>query len=587
MPPPPQGNGSAEPGEAWSGPWFRAWGARIGGVSAFGALVYAVGWWMGVVRTRFLGLPADLISPQDERTYEVVMLFPRWTALVIGALGSGYAWRSRLLPTALVCILLWRLRFWAVGRGARDSARIARGLGHLLTAAGVAAVVLLAVGVMQLAVALDRVHGVLLSDPAQRVAGLSASLQLWTVPGRSSLAALMCGLDRNDLACRGAALGSMVWAAAAMLLWAVALWRLLNRLAQRIRWPERALMWVGHVLLLGVVGFSLKALVEVHAIVYMPQLYPLVQQAPAATDRAAAAGPATPPLAYLGAGGGLYYLFDCRRGALLVLREPPSTGWIMQGDTDVLRSALVAAGPLARWSSEDVRSGDQVGDRGALGCWTGGLTGGASPAVPGQGGKGLSFPSDSARMEAGDTRGNNRVRVSDLTLRARVKLESPSKPNVPRGLIRMSSTAADATYLAWRIQPDRTDPTRANMVLEWGTIDARGDRPAASLTCGQFRAVAGDWHLLTATLRAPAGGTTMRAFVDGRELSGWLPAAARSAFGLDLNQIIVGTDGRHGVGGVLDDVEVWTTALGPEEMTTPKAAPPPGPVVSSGAPGTG
>jgi hypothetical protein len=546
---------AARPVEAWSAPWILKWGARIGGTTVAATLIYATGWWMGVSRTRFLGLPGDLIGPEERRTYEVVMLFPRWTAAAVESLAAPANWRAPLLPIALASIVLWRLRVWAVGLGEARNSAVGRGIGWLVTALGSAAATVLAGSVIGAAAQLNEFKGVLLGEAGHRLAHMSAPLALLATSGRLSLTSLMCGRGEQELACRSQVLGNTLWAVAGVLLWSVVLWRLLSRLAERVRWPDRAFVCALHVLLLAAVGLSLKALVEVHAVLLIPSVFPLVHQAAAATDTEAATESAANRVAYLGAGGGLHYLFDCDDGALVVRKDPPSGGWEMQGEVDVLRSALLAAGPLARWRFDEADGDGDMTDCGAFGCWTGRPGSGARRHATGHSGGGLYVPPGTARVVA-LAEDAPPVRLTELTLRAWVKLDSPTTEGQARGLASVWSSVREAQYVSWRLEPAAQG--MVTMVLRWG----RSGQTRLG-TSKPFLMKAGKWYLLVVTLRSSAGRTTACLFVDGREMG---REEVSSPFGLDPNEIVVGSDGRDGLGGVLDDVEVWTCALEPEEM---------------------
>jgi hypothetical protein len=290
-----------------------------------------------------------------------------------------------------------------------------------------------------------------------------------------------------------------------------------------------------------------------HAVLLIPSVFPLVRPATTAATGEPGAESAASRVAYLGAGGGLHYLFDCDHGALVVRKDPPSGGWRMRGEVDVLRSALLAAGPLARWRFDEA-DGDMT-DCGAFGCWTGRPGSGARRYATGHSGGGLYVPPGTARVVA-LAEDAPPVRLTELTLRAWVKLDSPPTEGEARGLVSLWSSVRDAQYVSWRLEPAAQG--MVTMVLRWG----RSGQTRHG-TSKPFLMKAGKWYLLIVTLRSSAGRTTAHLFADGREMG---REEVSSPFGLDPNEIVVGSDGRDGLGGVLDDVEVWTCALEREEM---------------------
>jgi hypothetical protein len=579
-------NNGARGQEPWLRDWLERWGPLLGRGSLLLGLIYGLGWLLSASRAQVLGLPEGVIAPGGFRTYDAIQLVPRWVGMLPMAVAPSPARGAPLFLEALGAIALCILFSVSAAR--------ARAWGHpahtvwvaALLLAGLICVLVLGSQIQGSAADLYQGRGLLVAPPRECAAKFLRPLSLAAARGKVCVLSLLAGREQDAALTAAGIIANMLWALVGLTAWSAVLWRRLTGLAEGPSPWRRGAAWTLQAFVVLWVGLSLKALVQWHSVLVPSNSFPLVRIKPplvgtAADDEGAAtatpgnaANPATPGtshqaeaperVAYLGAVGGVFYLYDCDGARMLILPRAPERTFEVQGEENVVRAAFVGMGPHPCWCFDEQPLGTPTGCS-VPGCRHISTTGGASDKSPGRIGHGLHVPLRAGNAVFPPLKGECEYRsegqldhLSDLaefTLQLWLKLDTHVARRRCRPLIHMRPCGEAPLHVTWSLEEVVSDRLSASMCLTWGPT-APGE--PGSVRSAPDEWVANRWYWLSASFCSTGGTCEVLLFRDDEQLAHERLSGSFSTG--DLN-FILGSDGRNGLGGTIDQVKVWPCAL--------------------------
>jgi hypothetical protein len=145
--------------------------------------------------------------------------------------------------------------------------------------------------------------------------------------------------------------------------------------------------------------------------------------------------------------------------------------------------------------------------------------------------------------------------LAEFTLQLWLKLDTHVARRRCRPLIHMRPCGEAPLHVTWSLEEVVSDRLSASMCLTWGPT-APGE--PGSVRSAPDEWVANRWYWLSASFCSTGGTCEVLLFRDDEQLAHERLSGSFSTG--DLN-FILGSDGRNGLGGTIDQVKVWPCAL--------------------------